>query len=101
MPRTPIRPVPTFTTTIRNLPIRRALIPIRLEPDALFLRRVLGQRYRTRDEHALVRGVPVVVEFAFKVGCDAGAVLHDRAGVRESFADVAVAVADTTVVERL
>lgn len=101
MPRTSIRPRASLAATIRNLPVRRPFIPIRLESDALFLGRVLGQRDGTLDEHALVRRVAVVVEFAFKVARDACAVFHDRAWVLERFADVAVAVSYAAVVERL
>ena len=101
MSRPSIRPRASLAATIRNLPVRRPLIPIRLEPDALFLGRVLGQRDGALDEHTLVRGVAVVVEFAFKVARDACAVLYDRAWVLEYFADVAVAVSYAAVVERL
>jgi hypothetical protein len=101
MPRPTIRPLPALATTIRNPPIRRPFVPKRLEPTALLFGCIPTQSHSTLDEHARTRGVAEVVEFAFKVAWRACAVADDGSGVGERFADVAVVVSDTAVVECL
>lgn len=101
MPRPAIRPLPALATTIRNLPVRRPLVPILFKPATLLGRGIPRERDGALDEHAFPSGVAHVVEFAFKVARGASAVADDRTWVGERFADVAVVVADAPVVERL